>query len=155
MSESNIKLIINIIGGMYNMSTVKRITDVSEKYAVMCKKANEFINTKIQLNKLVYSKIEGDNGAQPDVYIVTEENIDKLIEPIRVFTQREMEKLVFEPDKTTVQNFEDFAIWVKEKEKRLNLMVDSMEQLMLCHLMGKVYFREWDGEKWVIQVSKK
>lgn len=130
------------------MSVEKRITDVTEKYAIMCKKANGFINAQIHPNKLAYSSLKGVNE-EPTVHIVTTENISKLENPVRVFSQREIERLVFEPDKTCVQNFLDFSEWAKGQDETYLIHFDTMEQLMLGYLMSIVYSKKWDGENWV------
>jgi hypothetical protein len=95
------------------MSVEKRITDDSEKYALMCKKANKHMNIRINPNNLVFAKLKNTDD-KPAVYIVTTQNIGMLENPVRVFSQREIERLVFEPDKTCIQNFLDLAQWVKE-----------------------------------------
>ncbi|KPU45451.1 hypothetical protein OXPF_06840 [Oxobacter pfennigii] len=130
------------------MSVEKRITDVSEKYALMCKKANEHMKVRINPNNLVYAKLK-ESDDEITVHIVTEENQNSFVDPIRVFSQREIERLVFEPDKTTVQNFLDLSSWVEGIKEKEYLFIDSMEKLMLCYLMDKVYFRMWDGSAWI------
>ena len=130
------------------MSVEKRIIDITEKYAIMCKKANEYIKIEIKPNTLVYSKLKNSNE-EPAVYIVTSQNMDNLVDPIRVFSQREIERLIYEPGKTIANNFLDIAVWVKSLKDIHYLVIDSMEKLMLCYLMEKIYYRLWDGNNWV------
>ena len=75
--------------------------------------------------------------------------MDNLVDPIRVFSQREIERLIYEPGKTIANNFLDIAVWVKSLKDIHYLVIDSMEKLMLCYLMEKIYYRLWDGNNWV------